>query len=86
MALAKLQTVSAYYRVSPYRVTSEMNHGVTVERYAVAHGRPVAEPVRKSSPGKGQRPQRGATHPGGQANPRGEGAAPAVTGGPNNRY
>jgi hypothetical protein len=86
VALAKLQTVSAYYRVSPYRVTSETSRGMTVEHYAVAHGRPVAEPVRKSNPGKGQRPQRGATHPGGHANPRSEGAVPAVTGGPSNRH
>src|SRR5262245_1197964 len=86
VALAKLQTVSAYYRVSPYRVTSEMNRGITVERYAVTHGRPVAVPVRKNNTGKGHRPQRGTTHPGGHGNPRGEGALPAVTAGPNNRY
>jgi len=38
--LAKLQIVSGYYHVSPYSVIAERQRGSTIERYAVAHGRP----------------------------------------------
>jgi hypothetical protein len=65
VALAKLQTVSAYYRVSPYRVTTEMSQGVSVERYAVAHGRPPGPVSAKKH--KGQK--NGQAHGHGEKNP-----------------
>jgi hypothetical protein len=76
VALAKLQTVSAYYRVNPYRVTSEMKGGLTVERYAVAHGRPAAK--------KAARPERGQGH--GKKQAPGPGASQAQDGGPKNHH
>jgi hypothetical protein len=72
VGLAKLQTVSAYYRVSPYRVSAEVQRGITVEAYAVAHGQPpVALPAKgphgSKTKGKGHdNPHRG-QHPGQQA-------------------
>lgn len=53
VSLVKLQTVSAYYRVSPYRVTTEIQRGQTVEAYAVAHGRQPAA-VRAKGPHGGK--------------------------------
>jgi hypothetical protein len=81
VALAKLQTVSAYYRVSPYRVTAETNRGMSVERYAVAHGRPAAVPARKPRPAKANRPHRGAGRHGTPPGP-----AQGQTGGPDNHH
>lgn len=52
VGLVKLQTVSSYYRVSPYRVTVEVQRGRTVEAYAVAHGQPPMEVVTKNPKGK----------------------------------
>jgi len=83
VALAKLQTVSAYYRVNPYRVTSEMRNGLTVERYAVAHGRPAtAVPAKKDHGAKAARPERGQGQHKKQAH--GQAAAHAQSGGPKN--
>ncbi|HUD70734.1 MAG TPA: hypothetical protein VMQ62_02130 [Dongiaceae bacterium] len=72
VALAKLQTVSAYYRVSPYRVSAEVQRGLTVEAYAVAHGQPpVAVPARgpnaSKTKGKGHGPKNHPQHHGQQA-------------------
>jgi len=83
VALAKLQTVSAYYRVNPYRVTSEVKNGLTVERYAVAHGRPAtAVPARNEHSSKSTRPKRGQGHSGKQPHP--SAASQAQGGGPKN--
>lgn len=82
VALAKLQTVSSYYRVSPYRVSSEMQRGITVEAYAKAHGEPpVAVPAR--NPGQGKTKGNGKAHgPKGHAQPHGQ-QAPYGPGGGN---
>lgn len=84
VSLAKLQTVSAYYRVSPYRVTTEIQRGSSVERYAVAHGRPpVAVPAKgphgEKVKGKGHAGPHRSQHPGlhsGQPAPYGQAAGP----------
>lgn len=75
IALAKLQTVAAYYRVSPYRISVEVQRGMTVERYAKAHGKPpVAVPAKGPHGGKmkGKKPpQKQHAQPHGQASPYG---------------
>jgi len=85
VALAKLQTVSAYYRVNPYRVTSEMKSGLTVERYAVAHGRPAtAVPAKKGHAATAARPVRGQGH--GKKQAQSQAASQAQGGGPKNHH
>ncbi|HKQ97560.1 MAG TPA: hypothetical protein VJV75_06780 [Candidatus Polarisedimenticolia bacterium] len=64
VGLVKLQTVSSYYRVSPYRVTLEVQRGRTVEAYAVAHGRPPMEATAKNK-GKGKGKSHANPHHGG---------------------
>jgi hypothetical protein len=76
IALAKLQTVSAYYRVSPYRVTTEVRNGKSVERYAVAHGRPGAAAAAHN---KKDHPAKGKPH-----KKQGQGPSHGQGGGPNN--
>jgi hypothetical protein len=51
--LAKLQIVSGYYRVSPYKVIAERQRGSTIERYAVVHGRPAGAATAKHGHGEG---------------------------------
>lgn len=60
--LAKLQIASAYYRVSPYTIVGERQRGVTVERFAVMHGRPsgsVDAANHSGGPQGGKRPAKG---------------------------
>jgi hypothetical protein len=58
--LAKLQIVSGYYHVSPYAVIAERQHGSTIERYAMVHGRPAgAVAAKQGHPEHAPRPEHG---------------------------
>jgi len=67
--LAKLQIASSYYRVSPYSIVGQRQHGVSVERYAANKGRPAGAGPAKSGASKGQRQDHGKEHGHGQGKP-----------------